>query len=170
MTFKLLISAFALWTLLLSPAGEHPIKLTSSEIKYDTKTNSLSMECKVFIDDFAPAINHTILSRINTSSLTKADKVQIEYYFLMKYKIFINNNKLPLKFESYEVENNVMSITFSKNHITLEKGDELHIENELLFEVFGDVQSNWMTMRFPPFLPNYNFESKLEDYSYSHTF
>jgi len=100
MKFKLLISTIAICVLLLSTSSKHPIKLTSSEIKYDTKTNSVSMECKVFIDDFAPAINHTILSRINTSSLTKADKVQIEYYFLMKYKIFINSKKIPLKFKS----------------------------------------------------------------------
>ena len=39
-------------TLFIFFSFSHPIKLTSSIIKYDTETKSISMECKVFIDDF----------------------------------------------------------------------------------------------------------------------
>lgn len=153
----------------LCALNEHPIKITSSEIKYDIKTNSLSMECKVFIDDFAPVISHTLLSRIYSSSLTSDDKMQIEDYFLMKYKIFINNKKLPLKFKSYTIQNNIMSIEFLENSITLKKGDQLHIENKLLFEVYGPMQSNWVTLSMAPFIPNSNLESKFQNYTYSQT-
>jgi hypothetical protein len=63
-----------------------------------------------------------------------------------------------------------MTLSFSNIYITLKKGNKLNIENELLFEKFPDLQSNWMTIQIPPFLPNYNFESKFENYLYSYTF
>ena len=63
-----------------------------------------------------------------------------------------------------------MTLSFSNIYITLKKGNKLNIENELLFEKFPDLQSNWMTIQIPPFLSNYNFESKFENYIYSYTF
>ncbi len=148
----------------------HPIKLTSSIIKYNAETKVISMECKVFIDDFAPAIGPNLENRINNEILTKDDLLRIENYFSTNYKIFIDGNKLPLAIDKYKVANNVMTLSFSSTYIILKKGDKLNIENELLFEKFPDLQSNWMTIQIPPFLPNYNFESKFENYLYSFTF
>jgi len=156
--------------LFISSSYKHPIKLTSSEIKYDVKANTIAVECKVFLDDFAPVISTTLLADVSTSKLTEIDKKKIENYFIAKYKIMINGKELPLKFEKYKYKHNVMTITFSRNNITIKKGDKLYIENELLFEEFVDLQSNWISIRIPPFLPNYNFESKYNNYSYSHTF
>lgn len=148
----------------------HPIKLTSSIIKYNSETKVISMECKVFIDDFAPAIGPNLENRINDKSLTKDDLLRIENYFRTNYKIFIDGKKLLLTIDKYKVANNVMTLSFSSTYITLKKGDKLNIENELLFEKFPDLQSNWMTIQIPPFLPNYNFESKFDNYLYSFTF
>lgn len=148
----------------------HPIKLTSSIIKYNSETKVISMECKVFIDDFAPAIGPNLENRINDKSLTKDDLLRIENYFKTNYKIFIDGKKLLLTIDKYKVANNVMTLSFSSTYITLKKGDKLNIENELLFEKFPDLQSNWMTIQIPPFLPNYNFESKFDNYLYSFTF
>ena len=128
------------------------------------------MECKVFIDDFAPAIGPNLENRINDNSLTKDDLLRIENYFMTNYKIFIDGKKLLLTIDKYKVANNVMTLSFSSTYITLKKGDKLNIENELLFEKFPDLQSNWMTIQIPPFLPNYNFESKFDNYLYSFTF
>lgn len=148
----------------------HPIKLTSSIIKYNAETKVISMECKVFIDDFAPAIGPNLENRINNEILTKDDLLRIENYFSTNYRIFIDGNKLSLAIDKYKVANNVMTLSFSSTYIILKKGDKLNIENELLFEKFPDLQSNWMTIQIPPFLPNYNFESKFENYLYSFTF
>ncbi len=167
---KLRITILLFGVLLMLSSTKHPLKLTSSEIKYNAKSGSLQMECKVFVDDFAPAVSKTLFKSINTSNLSEADKKSIESYFSVKYKISINGKSLPLKFESYSVEYNVMSIKFSKNYITLKKGDKIYIANELLFEEFGLMQSNWVTLRIPPFLSNYNFECKFEKFTYSHTF
>ena len=157
-------------SLLILFSFSHPIKLTSSIIKYDKETKVLSMECKVFVDDFAPAIDQALEHRINNKTLTKDDLSRIEDYFITNYKIFIDGEKLPLAIDQYKVANNVMTLSFKSTHIIFKKGDKFSIENELLFEKFPDLQSNWMTIQIPPFLPNYNFESKFENYIYSYTF
>lgn len=148
----------------------HPIKLTSSIIRYDPQTQIINMECKVFIDDFSPVIGPNIEQSVNNKSLSSDDLLSIENYFNTNYKIFIDGDKLPLVINNYKVANNVMTLSFSISNITLKIGNKLNIENELLFEKFPDLQSNWMTIQIPPFIPNNNFESKFENYIYSHTF
>ena len=166
-----LLSTFLLFSaLLFTSFSNHPLKLTASEIKYDEKTKSIRVDCRVFIDDFAPVINKTLLGRLENSSITEDDKLAIQNYFAFKYRISINGNILPFKIKDYQVQSNVMNIEFAKNYITLKKGDKLYIENNLLFEEFGPMQTNWVTLRIPPFLPKGSFESQIESNSFSKTF
>jgi len=152
-----------------SSSYKHPLKLTSSEIKYNAKTKSISMACKVFIDDFAPAVNKTLLKNINESNLTDEDKKGIENYFTYKYKISINGKILPLKFKNYELNYNVMDIVFEETYIPLKKGDKLYIENNLLYEEFGALQSNWVTLSIPPFVANISFDCRMDKNTYTQT-
>jgi len=147
----------------------HPIKLTSSEIKYIPKTKNLRVECKVFIDDFAPVISSTLLKSIAQKNLTQEDLSRIENYFLEKFKIFFNGKPLPWNINSYHIEHNILTLVYCNYNMDLNKDDHIKIENEMLFEVFGEVQSNWMTISFPPYFNDDNFESKLDDPIYSNT-
>jgi len=147
----------------------HPIKLTSSEIKYIPKTKNIRIECKVFIDDFAPVISSTLLKSIAQKNLTQEDLSKIENYFLEKFKIIYNGKPLPWNIDSYHIEHNILTLVYCNYNIDLNKDDHLKIENEMLFEVFGEVQSNWMTISFPPYFNDHNFESKLDDPIYSNT-
>ncbi|MEM6684621.1 MAG: DUF6702 family protein, partial [Bacteroidota bacterium] len=90
----------------------HPMKLTSSEIKYDVASKSIQMKCNVFIDDFTPVINNTMFIRAKQVNLTEEDKKGIEQYFQAKYRIYINNRQLSLSFKSYSIEQNVQSLHF----------------------------------------------------------
>lgn len=140
-------------------------------IKYEAKYKRIGVVCKVFFDDFSPAISATLLRSINQSNLTKDDLRRIENYFTAHFQININGKIMPWKIESYDIAHreNILTLVFSKTPMTLKKGDDIKIENTLLFEMFGDIQSNWMTLRFPPFLKDYNFESNTFDSVYSYT-
>lgn len=168
---NLLFAILFIFNASLSPSlHTHPIKLTSSEIKYDDKSKSVRIECKVFIDDFAPVISSSLLTSLNQQHLTNDDKRRIESYFTEHYKIDINNINLVWEIDSFDISKNVLSLIFYNHNITIKKGDQLKIENKLLFETFKEMQSNWMTIRFPPFIKNYNFESVIDYPVYSHTF
>lgn len=150
--------------------SDHPIKLTSSEIKYDAKNKSIRIECKVFVDDFAPAVGIGLVPGNSQSNLTQDDVSRIEHYFLVKYRVSINDSTLPWKIQSYDISNNILSLVFLHTDINIKEGDDLTIENSLLFESFGDIQSNWMSINFAPFIGVLNFESTMDEYIYSHTF
>jgi len=171
MKLRIFISIIAFATLFSfsSKSKEHPLKLSASEIIYDTEAKTIRMKCRVFIDDFSMVVNKTLLKDINLLNLTKEDKAGIQNYFNAKYKISVNGKMLPLKFKSYRQDYRIMYIEFSETDITLKKGDTLYVENSLLFEAFGSAQSNWIALRIPPFVPNNNFESKLGNHTYSQT-
>jgi len=51
---KLLCVAILLFSSTIALSSDnHPIKLTSSMIRYDANAKNIVVECKVFIDDFA---------------------------------------------------------------------------------------------------------------------
>lgn len=167
MKYNALFILFIWFSLVSFNKANHPLKLTASEIRYNEKSKQINMECKVFVDDFGPAVNSTIMKKILDSNLSDDDKLAIENYFALNYRILVNDKLIPLKIADYTVKSNVLNLVFAKQSITLKKGDKLVIENNLLFKEFGPVQSNWVTLRIPPFVPNNSFESKLERYAYS---
>lgn len=155
-----------------SSSFKHKTKLTSSLIEYNTKTNKLRMECRVFVDDFEKSMAQTLTKNVNSSNLTEEDKAAIEKYFDLFYTISINGKKLPLKYKSSEIneKNNMLTIQFSEHDLTIEEGDYLFIKNTLFFEEFGDIQSNNISIIIPPFLAEYNYRTTLNNQVYSHTF
>ena len=167
MKHKLQYTPLVFFSFLFLSFNSHPIKLTSSEIKYDSKKGSLRLQCNVFVDDFAPAISETLFSEINASNVSKSNEELIESYFETKYRIYINDEIIKLKLDSYKEESNVMSIVFYANSAKPKKNDKIRIENELLFEYFGPKQSNWIYLKLPPLVTNVTFESKIEDYIYT---
>ena len=160
MKFRKILSLACLPLFLLLFSSSHPIKLTSSLIEINPKTNVLKMECRVFIDDFTFSINNIFTKNFNASNLSKEDKKGIEDYFERYYKISVNDKIYPLTYTSSEVfeKHNVLSIKFSKEVPIIKKGDQICIKNTMLFEDFGFLQSNRITVRIPPFISENYFE------------
>ena len=147
----------------------HPVKLTSSLIKYKASEKKVTIECKFFIDDFGPSLRADLEDKMNAMTLTKDDLAFIEKYIATKYKIFLNGEKVILKLENYKSKDNVLTSYIAIENISFKKGDVLRIENELLFEVFTDLQSNWMTIKIPPYISNAAFESNIDNTIYTQT-
>ncbi|WP_298317565.1 DUF6702 family protein [uncultured Aquimarina sp.] len=141
-------------------SSSHPIKLTSSLIQSFPESNSLEVECRVFIDDFTFSMNDTFTKNFNASDLSKEDIEGIENYFKKYYKIIINDKIYTLTYISSEVfeKHNVLSIKFSKKIPVIKEGDQICIENTLFFQEFDFLQSNRMTVRIPPFISEDYFE------------
>ncbi|WP_348772867.1 DUF6702 family protein [Aquimarina sp. MMG016] len=141
-------------------SSSHPIKLTSSLIEINPRTNILSMECRVFMDDFTFSMNDTFTKNFNASNLSKEDLEGIEDYFERYYKIFINDKIYTLTYISSEVfeKHNVLSIKFSNKIPVIAEGDQICIENTLFFEDFDFLQSNRITVRIPPFISEDYYE------------
>lgn len=153
--------------LFCSSISAHPIKLTSSLIEYNAEKMKLQIECRVFLDDFTNSINDTFVKNINLTNLSNKDKKGIESYFQKYYVISINGKRFPLKYISSKVlkEHNVCIFKFSQNISSIKKGDQLCVENKLFFEEFDLIQTNMVTLRFPPLIKELYFEAISDDYS-----
>ena len=145
----------------------HPIKLTSSLIQYNPKTTKLQIECRVFMDDFMNSINGMFTKNIDLTNLSNEDKTGIENYFKKYYVISVNGKQFPLKYVTSEVleEYNVCIFKFSQSISTPKKGDQLCIENKLLFKEFEFLQTNMVTVRIPPLVEEVYFEAIHTDYA-----
>ncbi|MEM7037914.1 MAG: DUF6702 family protein [Bacteroidota bacterium] len=145
-----------------APPAEHPLKLSASLIKYDDEAKSIRMECRVFIDDFERCINQTLSSDINVSNLSTEDKRGIENYFCESYLITVNGTKLPLNYESSEVNSgyNTLTINFSETPLSLKKGDKVWVKNTILFEEFQYTQVNRITLHLLPLLAEHNHQAE----------
>lgn len=157
--------------LLVCSSSVHPIKLTASLIDYDHGAGKISIECKVFIDDFEQSINKMLSKDINVSNLTKADKAGIEAYFKPLYVITINGKKVPLKYKSSEVNTtyNVLVIKFAKQSVSIKKGDKLSVKNMLFFKEFKYAQTNRVTLHMAPFISESNHVCSVSNHSFKHT-
>ena len=166
MKLKLFKTLLLLSVLLIASSFRHPIKLTASLIEYNPETNKISLECRVFIDDFKYSINK---QDFNESNLTKEDKEVIESFFNEFYTIKINDKILTHTYKSSEVIEgyNIFIIRFEETDITIKKGDNILVENKLFFEQFKDFQKNRVTIRVPPFFKQKNYETKRINYSIS---
>ena len=137
-----------------SIAMGHPLKATASLVEYDPETKTLSMECKVFRDDFENSLANSALKDVDPEKLSKDDKKKIiESHFQKHYIISHNGRVMPLKLESskYLRGHNVLVMKFAPHNVTLKKGDRIFIKNALFFEDFGYMQSNRVVVRIPPF-------------------
>ncbi len=166
---RLIITCLLLGMLLIFTSFSHPIKLTTSLIEYHSEKKNIQIECRVFIDDFANTINRKDL---NASNLSNEDIEEIEYYFDEFYSITINSTKVALNYKSSKafLANNVLSLKFSVDNITIKEGDAMMLENKLFFEVFGPLQSNKMTIRIPPFIEEDYHETTFQKFTINYQF
>ncbi len=171
MKSKLLLLTLLSAIMLLFSSFDHPIKLSASLIKYDTESSILRMECKVFIDDFENCINKRLTKNIDFNDLTQEDRIIINDYFKTNYKININNNKLDLSLLGIEKQEayNILVVRLMTNKIILKKDDKIQVENTLLFDEFGKLQNNKVTLRIPPFCKEKNFTSSAYNYIFNYT-
>ena len=146
-----------------SPSYDHPLKLSASLIEYNQGAKNIRMECRVFIDDFEKCINKILPSNINVFNLTNTDQKGIEYYFNKYYLIKINGKKIPLKYQSSEVNRgyNTLTIKFSETPLSLKKGDKVWVKNTILFEEFGYSQVNRITLHLSPLLKEHNHQAEM---------
>ena len=163
---------FLFTVLILLTSVKHPIKLTSSMVSYDENSDILTLECRVFIDDFEDSLNTKMNSNVNVSELYEEDKLVLEKYFNTYYNISINGERLILNYSASEVlfSQNIFNVKFVALNVSIKEGDDFLIENMLFLEEFGSQQENMITIVFPPYFAEFNYKTDITNYRFSHSF
>ena len=136
-----------------SSTSAHKLKFSTTLIEYDQKSAKIALMFNVFMDDFALGIKNLLSKEIDYLTPSKQEKKDLEKYFKTYFKISLNGIQLNLKYEEIEIysDYNAFRFKFSCDKIYFHKGDELFIENNVLFNEFEYQQTNMNVIRIPPF-------------------
>ena len=144
-----------------SPVDAHQLKFSTTLIEYEEKSGKINFIFNVFMDDFVLSAKNLLSKEIDYLSPTKADKKRVKKYFDTYFKISINGEKLDIKYEEIEIHTNynAFSFKFSSDKISIKKGDELVVENNIMFTEFGYRQTNVNVIRMLPFFSEKHYQA-----------
>tara|TARA_Y100000739_G_C20581084_1_gene452886 strand:- start:93 stop:614 length:522 start_codon:yes stop_codon:yes gene_type:complete len=151
---NILFKPFLLLLFLISSSvSAHQLKFSTTLIEYDQQSAKIELMFNVFMDDFALGIKNLLSKEIDYISPSKHEKKDLEKYFETYFKISLNGVELDLQYEEVEIysDYNAFRFKFSCKKIYFYKGDELFIENNVLFNEFEYQQTNMNVLRIPPF-------------------
>ena len=146
----------------------HKLKLSTALIEYNEKSTNIDFMFNVFMDDFVVSANKLISKEIDYVDPSKADKKRVKKYFDTYFKISINGIQLDLKYNEIEVHSdyNAFRFKFSCDNILIKKGDDIFIENNILFNQFEYQQTNVTVIKMSPFFDEKYYHATFKSATY----
>jgi len=140
---------FFVLALLTFKANAHPIKMTTSKLSYDKKTNELTLTINFFEDDFSAHLEKLYHRRnIDFATVDDIESSMVAGYVAKKMLVKANKKTIAFQLGSIKrVEENVVQVKFSVP-VSDVKIKSLEISNALLFDAFAE-QVNTMHLDLP---------------------
>lgn len=85
-------------------AAMHPYYIGVTELKFDQKSKTMDLSCKLFIDDLQNAILKSSEQKTNLTHRTELNKTLINNYLQSKIKVTVGKQPLSLKFMGWDIE------------------------------------------------------------------
>lgn len=144
-----------------SPIYAHQLKFSTTLIEYVEESSRIELMFNVFMDDFAFSVDNLLAKEIDYVSPSKSEKKDLKKYFDTFFKISLNGIQLNLKYQEIEIysDYNAFRFKFSCEKISISKGDELFVENNLLFNEFEYQQTNMNVIKIPPFFEEMHYQA-----------
>lgn len=161
-----LLKPFILLLLLISSSvSAHQLKFSTTLIEYDQQSAKIDLMFNVFMDDFALGIHNLLSKEIDYISPSESEKKDLKKYFETYFKIELNGIKLNLQYQEVEIYSdfNAFRFKFSCDEIYFYKGDELFVENNVLFNEFEYKQTNMNVLRIPPFFEEKHYQATFKN-------
>lgn len=120
---------------------KHPFHLSSTELNYNSKENTLELSCRVFTDDFEATLakDFKIKADLSAESKHKIMDAYVKKYALANLGLKGNSKVLVLNYIGFEKDNEAIIIYLESEQI---KGlKKLEMTNSILYDQFDD-QSN----------------------------
>ena len=151
--------------LISSSVSAHQLKFSTTLIEYDEQSAKIDLMFNVFMDDFALGIQNLLSKEIDYISPSKSEKKDLKKYFETYFKIELNGINLNLQYQEAEIYSdfNAFRFKFSCDEIYFYKGDELFVENNVLFNEFEYQQTNMNVLRIPPFFEEKHYQATFKN-------
>jgi hypothetical protein len=116
----------------------HPFHISSTDVNYNPKTNTLEISCRIFTDDFELALanNYKVKTDLSAASQHKVMDALVKKYALSNIGFRTSSKTLSLSYLGFEKDNEA-TIVYLESEPTpgLKK---LETTNSVLYDQFDD--------------------------------
>jgi hypothetical protein len=127
----------------LSAGSFHPFHVSSTDINYNAKTNTLEVSCRIFTDDFELALAkaYDVKTDLSSAARHKAMDVLVKKYILSNMSFRTPQKVLALTYLGFEKDNEATIVYLESEAVQGLK--KIETTNSVLYDQFDD-QSNIM--------------------------
>jgi hypothetical protein len=121
----------------------HPFHVSSTDINYNGKTNTLEVSCRIFTDDFELALAkaYDVKTDLSSEARHKAMDVLVKKYILSNMSFRTPQKVLGLTYLGFEKDNEATIVYLESEPVNGLK--KIETTNSVLYDQFDD-QSNIM--------------------------
>jgi hypothetical protein len=117
---------------------KHPFHLSSTELNYNSKENTLELSCRIFTDDLEAAIskNYKVKTDLSAASKHKDMDILVKKYALSNLALKANGRVLALNYLGFEKDNEAIIVYLESEQV---KGlKKLETTNSILYDQYDD--------------------------------
>ncbi|MAO11537.1 MAG: hypothetical protein CMC07_11865 [Flavobacteriaceae bacterium] len=144
---KVILLAFVL-PLMTASTADHKFYVSTTNIEYVAKKESLQIITKIFIDDIEDVLQKRYSPSISiaTTKEKEEDREYLKKYILQKLKINVNGKPAKLNYIGRDYDIDVVNAYIEITGVT--ELNSIEIKNEVLFDLF-DEQQNIIHIKTP---------------------
>nr|WP_299000690.1 DUF6702 family protein [uncultured Allomuricauda sp.] len=127
----------------LSFSVAHKFYVSVTNVKYSEKDAAFQITSRVFIDDMEDLLSERfgITAKLATNDELDDANTYIQRYFLQKFVVEINGEKVDYDFLGKTYDNDVVILYLEIPNVQLSETKSIAIQNEILTDLFDEQQN-----------------------------
>ncbi|PRX53049.1 DUF6702 family protein [Flagellimonas meridianipacifica] len=127
----------------LSFSVAHKFYVSVTHVKYSEKDTAFQITSRVFIDDLEDLLSERfgVTAKLATNDELENANTYIKRYFLQKFVVEINGEKVDYDFLGKTYDNDVVILYLEIPNIQLSETKSIAIQNEILTDLFDEQQN-----------------------------
>lgn len=116
----------------------HPLHVSTTEISFNQKENSLEISCRIFTDDFENALAKQYKTKVDLvkPTMQKAMDELVKQYVNSHLQYNVNGKNVTASYLGFEIDHEATNVYLEITNVTsLQK---LTISNDIMYNLFND--------------------------------
>lgn len=128
---------------LLSFSVAHKFYVSVTNVKYSEKDTAFQITSRIFIDDMEELLSERfdITAKLATGEELENAQDYIKRYFLQKFVVEINGEKVDYTFLGKTYDDDVIILYLEIPDVKLSETESIAIQNEILTDLFDEQQN-----------------------------
>jgi hypothetical protein len=143
MIASIISTFFVFASLVYQPVDMHPIHISQTEINYDSKSKTIQIATKLYIDDFELGIKKAYNKNtlIYTPKEMKDADTWLHKYITTHLKVNINGTPIGFDFVGRETSENQLAVWVYLESAEISQPKQIMVDSRYLYEVYDDQKN-----------------------------